>query len=55
MGRRGTGHHGEIPEDLLRACRSRLGWREIGKIEPVRRGWLNLKWKMETECGAFLL
>ncbi|WP_096272172.1 phosphotransferase [Paucisalibacillus globulus] len=43
-----------ILEDILQEVSSRFGL-EIYHIEPIKRGWLNLKWKIETDLGIYLV
>src|SRR5690606_14429073 len=43
-----------ILEDILQEISSRFGF-EIYHIEPIKRGWLNLKWKIETDLGIYLI
>ncbi|MUK88172.1 phosphotransferase [Ornithinibacillus sp. L9] len=43
-----------ILDDLLLACNKLFNFQLID-IEPIHRGWLNLKWKVITDEGVFLL
>ncbi|MEN2766827.1 phosphotransferase [Ornithinibacillus xuwenensis] len=43
-----------ILDDLKNACKNQLGM-DILSAEPIRRGWLNLKWRIHTKDGVFLL
>lgn len=43
-----------ILEDLLAAVCRTYGLK-IHEAVPIRRGWLNLKWKIVTDSGTFLL
>lgn len=43
-----------VLEDLLERCRSLFGL-DVRQAEPIRRGWLHLKWKLDTSSGPFLL
>ncbi|WP_042147758.1 phosphotransferase [Paucisalibacillus sp. EB02] len=43
-----------ILEDILQEISSRFCF-EIYHIEPIKRGWLNLKWKIETDLGIYLV
>lgn len=40
--------------DLIRSVERAFGCR-VAQAEPIRRGWLNLKWKLTTESGPLLL
>ncbi|GED72560.1 hypothetical protein BRE01_62620 [Brevibacillus reuszeri] len=43
-----------ILEDLIRASNHYFGLEVIESI-PIKRGWLNLKWRVRTESGQFVL
>lgn len=43
-----------ILEDLIRASHHFFGL-EVIESSPIKRGWLNLKWRVTTESGQFLL
>ncbi|KMJ59404.1 hypothetical protein AB685_00495 [Bacillus sp. LL01] len=43
-----------ILEDILQSLSSRLPG-EIKNISPITRGYLNLKWKVSTTAGTFLI
>ncbi|ANF96701.1 phosphotransferase [Paenibacillus bovis] len=43
-----------ILNDIIDACVQRMGW-QIQSITPIRRGWLNLKWKIHTDSGIYLI
>ncbi|PAE27151.1 homoserine kinase [Paenibacillus sp. 7884-2] len=40
--------------DLTATCSHLFGFTLL-KAEPIKRGWLNLKWKITTDSGVFLL
>ncbi|WP_047980158.1 phosphotransferase [Ornithinibacillus contaminans] len=40
--------------DLLTTAENVFGFTAI-HAEPIQRGWLNLKWRLETDAGTFLL
>ncbi|MBP2078660.1 hypothetical protein [Oceanobacillus polygoni] len=40
--------------DLTAACSHLFGFTLL-EAEPIKRGWLNLKWKITTDSGVFLL
>jgi homoserine kinase type II len=44
----------EILEDILNHFRKQFGY-TIESVNPIHKGWLNLKWKIETSNGAYLL
>ncbi|GIO28253.1 phosphotransferase [Ornithinibacillus bavariensis] len=44
----------EIQEDILHHFQRLFGLR-IEAVDPIRKGWLNLKWKVETNDGTYLL
>lgn len=43
-----------VYHDLLNYCEQYFGFR-IRQATQIKRGWLNLKWKIETDQGNFLL
>ncbi|CAM4323253.1 phosphotransferase [Paenibacillus tarimensis] len=43
----------QIQEDILAACQHLIGRQQ--DVKPVKRGWLNLKWKVVTDSGTFLI
>ncbi len=43
-----------IYQELARDVSRRFGF-EIVSMEPIKRGWLNLKWKINTSSGTYLL
>jgi Ser/Thr protein kinase RdoA (MazF antagonist) len=43
-----------ICEDLLEAS-ERLFDLQIRQVKPIHQGWLNLKWRLDTNKGSFLL
>ncbi|MFB9329440.1 phosphotransferase [Paenibacillus aurantiacus] len=54
MGEDSTIQEQAILEDLLRACRRNWGW-QVREVVPIKRGWMNLKWRIVTDEGDFLL
>ncbi|TYP74709.1 phosphotransferase [Paenibacillus methanolicus] len=49
-----TNQEQEVLDDLLRACLRGWGWR-VREAVPIKRGWMNLKWRIVTDEGDFLL
>ena len=43
-----------ILQELQVECESLFEFK-IQKVIPIHRGWLNLKWKLETDVGNFVL
>ncbi|WP_318614598.1 phosphotransferase [Sporosarcina sp. YIM B06819] len=43
-----------ILNDLIHTCKRYFGF-QVEEATPIRRGWLNLKWKITTDAGVFLL
>jgi homoserine kinase type II len=43
-----------ILEDIFSEASYRFGL-ELLNVEPIKLGWLNLKWKIETNIGTFLI
>ncbi|PZD95822.1 homoserine kinase [Paenibacillus sambharensis] len=43
----------QLLEDILAACQHLIG-RQLD-AKPVKRGWLNLKWKVVTDSGTYLV
>ncbi|WP_158538320.1 phosphotransferase [Falsibacillus pallidus] len=43
-----------ILDDLLQACDRYFGL-EVRDASPIKRGYLNLKWKLTTDSGSYLL
>lgn len=43
-----------ILQELQVECESLFEFK-IKKVIPIHRGWLNLKWKLETDVGNFVL
>lgn len=43
-----------ILNDLMNAIDHYFGW-QILETTPIKRGWLNLKWKITTNSGQYLL
>lgn len=41
-------------EDLFHQVHTLFGF-QLKSVEQIRRGWLNLKWKIETDRGTYLL
>ncbi|MGM0834575.1 MAG: phosphotransferase [Bacillota bacterium] len=46
--------HEEILEDILETCLRVYGMRVL-ETAPIYRGWLNLKWRVRTEQGNYLI
>lgn len=44
----------KILEDLINTCERYFGFKVVGTM-PIKRGWLNLKWKVTTDSGVFLI
>ncbi len=42
-----------ILQELQVECESLFEF-QIQKVIPIHRGWLNLKWKLETNVGNFV-
>ncbi|MCJ7843123.1 phosphotransferase [Lederbergia sp. NSJ-179] len=40
--------------DLLKTCHRQFGFHVV-ETHPIKRGWLNLKWKVTTDTGVFLI
>lgn len=49
-----TGSEEQIWEDIEGSLRRRFGV-EVFERTPIRRGWLNLKWKVSTDAGQLLI
>ncbi|MCA1292305.1 phosphotransferase [Paenibacillus sp. alder61] len=49
-----TGSEEQIWEDIENSLRRRFGI-EVFERTPIRRGWLNLKWKVSTDAGQLLI
>lgn len=43
-----------VLEDLMATCTRIFGF-NVRQITPIKRGWLNLKWKVETDAGNYLI
>ncbi|WP_078379822.1 phosphotransferase [Sutcliffiella halmapala] len=43
-----------ILEDILMCCKQLFDM-DVTKAVPIHRGWLNLKWKVKTNSGNFLI
>lgn len=43
-----------ILNDLITTCNRYFGFK-ILDATPIKRGWLNLKWKITTDTGVFLI
>ena len=43
-----------ILDDILKTCTRLFGFRVVESV-PIKRGWLNLKWKVTTDFGIFLI
>ncbi|KGA95857.1 hypothetical protein AJ85_17160 [Alkalihalobacillus alcalophilus ATCC 27647 = CGMCC 1.3604] len=43
-----------ILEDILIKCKEEFLWEVVG-VKSIKRGYLNLKWKVETTNGTFLV
>ncbi|MBO0991834.1 phosphotransferase [Bacillus sp. SD088] len=43
-----------ILHDLLKTCHRQFGFHVL-ESEPIRQGWLNLKWKITTDTGIYLI
>ncbi|MCR2805248.1 phosphotransferase [Paenibacillus soyae] len=43
-----------ILQDLVNSFQQCFGMKVLDAV-PIRRGWLNLKWKLTTDAGAYLL
>lgn len=44
----------QIVNDILRKCKQLFGFK-VCEVIPIKRGWLNLKWKVITDKGDFLI
>ena len=44
----------QILEDLINTCERYFGFK-VFETMPIKRGWLNLKWKITTDSGEFLI
>ncbi|MBS4191887.1 phosphotransferase [Bacillus sp. FJAT-49705] len=43
-----------VLEDLIKSCSCYFGFQVLETI-PIKHGWLNLKWRLITDSGIFLL
>ncbi|MBS4201791.1 phosphotransferase [Bacillus sp. FJAT-49732] len=43
-----------ILNDIIKKCKSLFGF-QVFEVMPIKRGWLNLKWKITTSEGVFLV
>ncbi|MEK3886389.1 phosphotransferase [Bacillus sp. FSL K6-3431] len=43
-----------ILDDLIKSCRRIFGF-TVRKAIPIKRGWLNLKWKVITDSGVYII
>ena len=43
-----------ILDDLIHTCKRYFGFKVL-EATPIKRGWLNLKWKITIDSGVFLL
>jgi homoserine kinase type II len=43
-----------ILDDLINSCKRYFGFTVLDAI-PIKRGWLNLKWKIITDSGVYLI
>lgn len=43
----------KILNDLIKSCKQQFGFNVL-ETKLIRRGWLNLKWKITTDSGIFL-
>ncbi|WP_039042881.1 phosphotransferase [Sporosarcina sp. ZBG7A] len=43
-----------ILNDLINTCNRCFGFK-VSEATPIKRGWLNLKWKIITDSGVFLI
>jgi len=50
----GSGSEEQIWQDIVNCLRRRFGI-EVFEWTPIRRGWLNLKWKVSTDAGPLLV
>lgn len=41
-----------ILNDLINTCNRCFGFK-VSEATPIKRGWLNLKWKIITDSGVF--
>jgi homoserine kinase type II len=46
--------HNEIREDIIETCQGIYGM-EVLETDPIYRGWLNLKWRIKTNKGNYLI
>lgn len=53
-GNQRIGDVNHVYEELSAACEASFGF-HILEASPIIRGWLNLKWKLTTDSGVFLL
>lgn len=44
----------KVLNDLITTCQQKFGF-SVLETMPIKRGWLNLKWKMITDSGVFLI
>jgi homoserine kinase type II len=43
-----------VLDDLINACKRYFGFNVL-EATPIKRGWLNLKWKITTDSGVYLI
>lgn len=43
-----------VLDDLIDTCKRYFGFNVL-EATPIKRGWLNLKWKITTDSGVFLI
>ncbi|MBS4219917.1 phosphotransferase [Bacillus sp. FJAT-49711] len=43
-----------ILNDIIKTCKNLFGF-QVFEVVPIKRGWLNLKWKITTSEGVFLV
>ena len=43
-----------VLNDLINTCKRFFGFNVL-EATPIKRGWLNLKWRITTDSGVFLI